>query len=327
MLSRRQFFAVGGLSAVGVVVGFSGCSQEEDKWPKTPGPKVAASFPAIASIAMNIAGEHATVRTVLSNQGPHSGDVKLSEPRMLSTADVFFINGLGLDDTISTKMLKAANKNLRYVPLGEKLDKKVLLEGCGCNHEEGHDHGHNHDHGDGFDAHVWMGLRHAITFARVIRSELKELDPAHAADYDRRCTEFEARLAALEAEGKAKFATKTNKNFLPFHASMAYFAETYGLKMIDPIQQIAGKEPSSAKLEEITKTCQKENVRVIAVEPQFSAKSSAKVILDQLKARGVADVVMVELDPLETCDIDALNAGWYEARMRANIDALAGAFK
>ena len=35
----------------------------------------------------------------------------------------------------------------------------------------------------------------------------------------------------------------------------------------------------------------------------------------------------VEIDPLETCRPDELDAGWYERKMRANLEALARAMK
>jgi zinc transport system substrate-binding protein len=299
-----------------------GCTSEKDSWPDRAGPKVVTSFAPLASIAMSVAGDHAVVRSVLSQQGPHSSDVKLSEPRMLVRADLFFINGLGLDNHIAKKMLTASNKSLKPIELGTKLNPATLLEGGACDHEDGHDHA-GHDHGDGTDAHVWLGLKHALTFARTVRDELSTIDPAHAANYANRTKDFETRIAELEAHGKLLIAHKTERKFLPFHGSMAYFAETFDLKMIDPIQTKAGQEPTPKKLEEIIQTCQKQKVRVIAVEPQFSAQSSAKRILEELKRRGMTDVVMVELDPMETCNPDELSGTWYESKMRANIEALA----
>jgi multidrug efflux pump subunit AcrB len=50
-------------------------------------------------------------------------------------------------------------------------------------------------------------------------------------------------------------------------------------------------------------------------------------VVDELKRGGVPDVVLVEIDPLETAVEADLNPGWYEAKMRANIDALANALK
>jgi zinc transport system substrate-binding protein len=69
-------------------------------------------------------------------------------------------------------------------------------------------------------------------------------------------------------------------------------------------------------------------VRLLAVEPQYTANTSAKAILDELRRDGaVADPALVEIDPLETVTPQALTPAWYEERMRANLDALARAMK
>jgi hypothetical protein len=46
-----------------------------------------------------------------------------------------------------------------------------------------------------------------------------------------------------------------------------------------------------------------------------------------LRHQKVPDPVLVEFDPLETVVPEQLTADWYEARMRANLEALAKAMK
>ena len=305
-----------------------GCTGGPDGWPDRPGPKVVASFPPVASIALAVAGPDAVVLPVMSGQSPHGGEPKPGELRLLRRADLFVINGLGLDDRLATKFAATAGRPVRVVNLGAGIDPKDLLDGGACEHE-GHDHA-AHDHGaegDNTDPHAWLGLKHARTFATKLAGELAGIDAPHAADYAARAGAFHAKLDALQADGAALLKDKKDRKFLPFHASMAYFAQSFGLTMVDPIQTVPGQEPTPKKLEEIVKTCLDQKVRVIAVEPQFSAQSSAKRIRDELTRRGLTDVVMVELDPLETCPAGELSGDWYEAKMRANVVALAGALK
>ena len=47
----------------------------------------------------------------------------------------------------------------------------------------------------------------------------------------------------------------------------------------------------------------------------------------ELIAKGVADPVLVEFDPLETVKPEDLKLDWYEKKMRENLDALAKAMK
>ena len=308
MKSARALALPLGLGAV-VSALVLGCTGGPDGWPDRPGPKVVASFPPVASIALAVAGPDAVVLPVMSGQSPHGGEPKPGELRLLRRADLFVINGLGLDDRLATKVAATAGRPVRVVNLGAGIDPKDLLDGGACEHE-GHDHA-AHDHGaegDNTDPHAWLGLKHARTFAAKLAGELAGLD-------------------ALQADGAALLKDKKDRKFLPFHASMAYFAQSFGLTMVDPIQTVPGQEPTPKKLDEIVKTCLDQKVRVIAVEPQFSAQSSAKRIRDELTRRGLADVVMVELDPLETCPAGELSGDWYAAKMRANVVALAGALK
>ena len=312
------------LTALALAVG---CGGPADGWPDRPGPRGVASFPPVASIAMAVAGPDAAVLPVMSGQSPHGGEPKPSELRLLRRADLFVINGLGLDDRLAKKFAATSSRPIRVVNLGVAIDPKDLLDGGACEHE-GHDHAaHAHDSGDNTDPHAWLGLKHARTYAAKLAEELGQADAPHAADYEARARAFAAKLDTLQADGDALLRGKSDRKFLPFHASMGYFAQSFGLTMIEPIQVVPGQEPSPKKLEEIVKTCLDRKVRVIAVEPQFSAQSSAKRIRDELTRRGLADVVLVELDPLETCPAGELSGDWYEAKMRANVVALAGALK
>jgi zinc transport system substrate-binding protein len=137
---------------------------------------------------------------------------------------------------------------------------------------------------------------------------------------------FIEKLTNLHAEGKALLKDKKNRTILPFHGSLAYFAKSFDLKLVDPIQDVPGQEPTARQLEKIVDNCVKHNVRVIAVEPQYGAGSSARVIVDALKQKGLDPVVIV-IDPLETCPDGEMSRDWYERKMRANLEALAKALQ
>lgn len=305
------------------VLPFAGCRGESDPWAGSAGPKVVASFAPITSLARAVAGPDATVKPVMTAQGPHTFEVTHAEAGVVRGADLFLINGLGLDDKIAKKLQESAGgKPLKLVSLGSLVPERDLEV---ADHDHEAHAGHKHDHKS--DPHVWLGLAHAVTYANGIRDELKALDPAHAAGYDARAASTVAALEKLKADGVAAFKPKKEKRFVSFHESLTYFALTFDLEIAAVIQPDPGSEPTAAMMEKLVKTCVEEKVRVIAVEPQFSASQSAERLKDELTRRGLKDVVLVVVDPLETADPTELNAGWYEAKMRANIDALAAALK
>ncbi len=319
----RERLLVASLLAAAALLPLAGCGGRSDPWAGATGPKVVATFAPIACFARNVAGPDATVKTVLTTQGPHSAETPLAQAVLLKKADLFFSNGLGLDDKIVEKLkLAGGGPTLKVVDLGVKIARKDLEE-MAHDHDAGHDHKHTHAK----DPHVWLGLDHATTFVTGIRDELKQIDPAHAADYDRRTADYAATLAQVKADGVALLKDKKERSFVSFHESLTYFAKSFELEIAAVLEKTPGQEPTPAELQKIISQCLEEKVRVIAVEPQYSSQSSAKYLLQALKDKGLADVVLVEIDPCETADPADLTPGWYEAKMRANLSALAGALK
>ena len=322
----RCVLAIPAPLAIAALLLAGGCAKKPTEWDATKtGPKVVASFAPISSLVQSIAGPDAQVQTVLTSQGPHGGEVDGGKAALLRRADLFFANGLGLDDGVVEKLRKAAGgAELKVVSLGDAIDKRFLEETA---HD--HDHeapagggGHGHQHG-AKDPHVWLGLAPATAMTEVIERELVAKDPAHAAGYRERGGALRARLAKLQADGKALLAGKKERGIVSFHESLGYFAKSFDLEIEAVIEKTPGTEPSAKDLQNLVAECLEHKVRVIAVEPQYSAKSSAKRLVDELKARGVADAELVELDPMETADPAKLNAEFYEATMRANLEALA----
>jgi ABC-type Zn uptake system ZnuABC Zn-binding protein ZnuA len=302
-----------------------GCAKSDPVWPAGPGPRVAVSFAPLYCFATNVAGPDAVVKPVLTSTGPHHADFKSTDVRLIAGADLFFINGLGLDDQLAKNMLRGAgNGRAKLVALGGQFDEKQLLAGS-CNHDHG-DGGHHHAHGD-HDPHVWLGLDLAVAMVGTIRDELKLADPTHAAGYDARAAAYQDKLRKLKADGVDALKDKKERRFVTFHESLSYLAAAFNLEVADVIQKTPGKDPSAKELNKLIDICTEEKVRVIAVEPQYSTQTSAKRLQDELTAKGLKDVVLVPIDPLETANYDELTPDWYETRMRANIDALAKALK
>ena len=300
-----------------------GCKKTDESW-DFAGPKIIASFAPISSLAQSVAGPDAKIRTLMTSQGPHGFDATKQDAAMVRGADLMFINGLGLDTRPATQFkLAAGSDKLKMIDLGSKIPPNELLE---PDHDHDDDHDHHHHHGDA-DPHAWLGVKPAESYVTTIRDELKTLDPAHAAGYDQRAAATIADLAAIQAEGAKLLADKKERRIVSFHESLTYFANSFGLEIVAVIQMTPGAEPRSDELKKLVETCLKENIRVIAVEPQFGAQSSAGRLRDELTARGVKDVQLVEIDPMETADPAELKAGWYQQKMRANLAALAKALQ
>jgi zinc transport system substrate-binding protein len=294
----------------------AGCSNKEsaDPWAGLPGKRVLVSFPPLYCFAANVAGGDAAVLAMMSDVGPHTYEGTERDARLLQGADVFFINGLGLEDDLARKLMAGtSNKSVKLVAVGEAVPKKDRLKGE-CHHQ--HKPGEQHDHGD--DPHLWLGISHSVVLVEKIRDELKQLDPAHADGYERRAADYVATLRKIEADGK---------KLVSFHESLNYFSYTFDLEVVGVIESVPGTEPTADELAKIVELCKRQEVRLIAVEPQFPQNSSARVILDELKRHGIKDAAFVEIDPIETAPASELTPDLYERKMRANLDNLAKALR
>lgn len=294
-------------------------------WPDRPGPKVVVSFAPLYCFAAAVAGDDAVVRNVMTSTGPHDFTPTQDDAALVAGADLFFVVGLELDEA-KAGMMKAGSGNeaLKIVQLGARVEKAKLLEGS-CTHE--HKDGPDHKHGD--DPHLWLSPEHAITFVNAIRDELKAADPAHAAGYEARAAAYVATLDKLRADGRAVLKGKSDNRLVTFHDSLAYFAQCYGLEIRGVLTQKAGQEPDQKELRKLIRICTDESkpTRVIAVEPQYSTSTSGETLRKELAAKGLTDAVLIEIDTLETVRPDELTVGWYEKKMRANLDVLAKALK
>jgi ABC-type Zn uptake system ZnuABC Zn-binding protein ZnuA len=303
-----------------------GCNARDDVWPKDhAGPKVVVSFAPLYCFAVNVAGDDAVVRNMMTTSGPHHFNPTDKDARLLQRADLFFVNGIGLEGDKPTTLAKSSgNKNLEIVDLGDLIPKDKLFEGS-CHHDHGN--GAKHDHGK--DPHVWLSPDYAILQVQGIRDALKKADQTHAAGYDQRAAAYIKKLEKLRADGVEIFMGKSDRKIITFHDSMTYFAKTFDINIVGVVQKNPGTEPNGKQLTELFALCadEKSPVRVITVEPQYGTSNSANEVVKELRHRKVPDPTLVEFDPLETVTPDQLTADWYETRMRANIEALAKAMK
>jgi ABC-type Zn uptake system ZnuABC Zn-binding protein ZnuA len=333
MLRGRYWVKAAGIAALAAILPLIilGCGKNpnstSDVWPDKPGPKVVVSFAPLYCFAANVAGDDATVKNVMTTTGPHDFSPTEQDARLVTKADLFFVIGLGLDESKADFMKKGSgNDKLKVVELGEFDDvKSKLVEGF-CNHDHAkNDPNHKHDK----DPHVWLSPDFAVMMVNHIRDELKAADPAHAAGYDQRAAAYVAKLNKLKTDGLALFAGKQDNRLVTFHDSLAYFADTFKLEIRGVLTQKPGQEPDAKEMKKLIRVCTDETkpTRIIAVEPQYSTSTSGETLRKELVAKGVQDPVLVEIDTLETVKPDDLTPDWYERKMMANLQALAEKLK
>jgi ABC-type Zn uptake system ZnuABC Zn-binding protein ZnuA len=279
------------------------------------------TFPPLYSFARSVLGDQGTVLCLCLEKGPHHYEVEAADIMKLRDADLFFANGLLLDDRhfANSLQLQSGNPRLRYLKLGDALPPDLLLK---TRHEDDDpdEGGHEHEHGE-YDPHVWLGIPQAVGMVEKIRDDLKKADPEHAQEYDANAKAYVQVLCKLHQEGKEKLKAKKDRKVVSFHESLAYFARSFGLEVVGSIEQGAGDEPTGQRLSHLVQLCQKKGVSVIAVEPQYPRTTSADKLHAELKKKG-SKVEIVVVDPLETARPGELDGDWYRRKMWKNINNL-----
>lgn len=251
--------------------------------------EVVTSFYPMYIAAENVIGDIPGVQ--LTNMtGPQTGclhDYQLSPEDMqtLSGADVFIINGGGIESFLDTVL-----KNYPGLPVITASDGISMLEmkTFGAGHEEdGHE---GHDHGDE-NPHVWMDVSKYMQEVDNIAGGLASLDPVHAEQYRQNAEAYHKKLEPLRVEA-SKITGKTGQaNIIIFHDSFAYFADAYGLQVAEVIEIEEDNTLSAGQLAHLMQVIKEKEVQLLFVEKQYSTKvaeavakeSGAKVyVLDSL---------------------------------------------
>jgi zinc transport system substrate-binding protein len=125
------------------------------------------------------------------------------------------------------------------------------------------------------DPHFWLNPRYARIQAATIAKALAAADPAHADEFRKNLAAVEEDLGQLDARLAEALAPLKGRNLFVYHPAFGYFADAYGLRQV-PVE-IEGKEPTARQLARLIARAKAEGVRVIFVQPQFSAKSAEAV--------------------------------------------------
>jgi ABC-type Zn uptake system ZnuABC Zn-binding protein ZnuA len=295
-----------------------GCAKMPDPWLEVPGKfKVLVSFPPLYSMVKSVAGDRAAVISLCTTTGPHDYAFNAKDTILLRKADLFFYNGLELDNLFVERLAKdSSNPKLKFSSLGKKVPKNLRIESK--EEKPGHE-GHNHG---SFDPHIWLGVRQSLLMINAIRDELSLLDPEAAEEYKNRAASLAATLEEIQKEGITLLEGKKNKVIVTFHESLGYFASSFGIEIAGVIQKAPGDSPNALELAKIVQMCVEKKPSLIAVEPQYPKTTSAKLLQEELKKKGI-EIPLVEIDPLETCTQADLAPKWYEIKYKQNLEALA----
>jgi len=185
----------------------------------------------------------------------HDYQLTPAELRALADADVFIVNGAGMESFLAKVI--AHTSNLTMVTASQGLD--LLRDEHGVN------------------PHVWVGISGAIGQARVIAAALAARDPRNAAAYQRNCAAYVAQLAALRADMQAGLSGATTRTIITMHEAFPYFAREFDVRIAAVIAREPGSEPNPRELAKTIQLVRATGVTALCAEPQYATRAAATI--------------------------------------------------
>jgi zinc transport system substrate-binding protein len=203
----------------------------------------------------------------------------------LSQADLYFSIGVPFEKVYLSKIRESV-PHLKIIDTGKGIRQRYFHH-----YHNGEENDHDDSDVQGIpDPHTWLGTREVKMQLGHMLEALIERDPGGKTWYESRYDQFISEIDALHERIAAALESVKGKRFFVFHPAFGYFADEFGLEQV-PIE-IAGKDPGPQQLARIIEQAQKEGVRIIFVQPQFS-QTNAKTIASHIGG------VVVPIDPLK----------------------------
>ncbi len=172
-------------------------------------------------------------------------------------------------------------------------------------------------HDDPACAHFWLDPYAGLAAAAPLEARLAALDAPGRAHFAARRVELALRVFALDEEAAAASAHARGHAFIAFHPAWGGFARHFGYVDLGAIQAHGAEEPTPRRLAELIRSARAAHVRAVLVEPQLDPHT-ARIVAEELGAR------LVTVDPLG--DPRDPERASYTALLRWNTRQLAAAF-
>jgi zinc/manganese transport system substrate-binding protein len=282
---------------------------------------VLTTFLPITLFTRAVAGDCAEVRALIpAASGPHDFQARPGDLRALAQARVLVINGLGMETFLATLVSSAENPRLQVIDSSRGM-ATLAATAAASGHPDGegdHERDHDHQHGQA-NPHIWLDPLRAVKQVSTIRDGLIRADPGCAAGYRRHAAAYIASLRQLDRQLSGQLQPFRGRTFVAFHAVAPYFAERYGLRVLN---LVASPElnPTPADLQRVAAQVKRSQLRALLSEPQ-QADNSFQALARDLGVR------IAVFDPLETgSEAAAADPDTYLRVMRRNGAALRQAF-
>ena len=234
--------------------------------------KVVTTTEDLGSIVREVGGDRVSVSAMARGyQDPHFVEAKPSFIFTLNKADLLVLVGRELEIGWLPPLI-LQSRNSRIQPgapgyLDASLTAKILeiptgqiTRAMGDVHPQG-------------NPHYWLDPDNGRRVAQAVQGRLAQLQPADAAYFVQRYSDFDRRLAEAEKRWDASMAPWRGTKIVTYHRSWPNFCERFGLDVIGYVEPKPGIPPPPRHIFELIATMKREGVKLLLVEPYFDEKT------------------------------------------------------
>ncbi|KHF40768.1 metal ABC transporter substrate-binding protein [Halalkalibacter okhensis] len=185
----------------------------EEATPEEDGLTITTSFSILGDIIGEIVGTRGTIDYIVPiGEEPHEYEPVPSDFRKVSDSDVFYVNGLGLEEWLE-KLVDSAG-DVAIVPVSEGVTP-IMLEG-----------------GEEEDPHAWMNVGNVKLYVENVVADLIERDPEGESVYRENADAYLAELEELDSFIKTEVESLSEENrvIVVSEDAFKYFGEAYGFQ-------------------------------------------------------------------------------------------------
>jgi zinc transport system substrate-binding protein len=242
--------------------------------------KVAVSIAPMVSYLKAIGGDRVDISLMVqAGASPHTYEPKPSQMVAISKARLYFAIGVEFENIWLDRFV-SANPNLVVIHTDANITKRYI------------DAHSSHSKKEKKDPHIWTSLDNLQIIATNIYKALVEYDKENASYYKANYDRFINRIQDTKNKITQILSNvPKGSKFMVFHPSWGYFADEFGLTQL--AIQTHGKNPKPKELINIIHQAQKNRVKAIFTQPEFSDKS-AKIIANELH------ILVIKVSPLSS---------------------------
>jgi ABC-type Zn uptake system ZnuABC Zn-binding protein ZnuA len=196
----------------------------------------------------------------------HDYSLNVQQVKAAESAELIVISGAGLEefmaDLLQDRSCIDASAGIHLMSADEDHH----------HHEEEHEE-HHHEQ----DPHIWLSPVHAKAMVSNIADGLAKAYPDQAELISANKAVLLAELDALQAYGEETLSALSCREMITFHDGFSYFADAFGLTILEAVEEESGSEASARELIHLIEEV--EHHRLPAVFTEKSGSVSAAGII------------------------------------------------